>query len=122
MGRKSERQTLVTLLQANTTLQEVYDHEVKDFRRVSPVAMVHSDGTSQISRDGFGYAFLISLWWRRSSDGGDTEDAMDDLSDEIYSLLLSQHNLLVDSDFSQLNYPVVDGVMYRREVIRVVVM
>ncbi len=37
MGRKSERQTLVTLLQANTTLQEVYDHEVKDFRRVSPV-------------------------------------------------------------------------------------
>ena len=122
MGRKSERQSLVTLLQTNTTLQEVYDHEVKDFRRVSPVAMVHSDGKSRISRDGFGYAFLVSLWWKRSRDGGDTEDAMDDLSDDIYALLLSQPNLLVDSDFSQLNYPVVDGVMYRREVIRVVVM
>jgi ankyrin repeat protein len=99
----------------------VYDHEVKDFRRVSPVAMVHSDGTQTLHRaDEFNYSFIVSLWWKRSSDGGDTEDTMDDLSDAIYALLLSQNNLLVDENFSRMSYPVVDGVMYRREEIRVI--
>ena len=120
MGRKAARQALVTILATNTTLQAVYDHEVKDFQRRSPVAMVHSDGARILSRDGFDYAMIVSLWWKRSSDGGDTEDSMDDLSDAIYALLLSQKGLLVDEEFSRLSYPVVDGVMYRREEIRVV--
>lgn len=121
MGRKVARQALVTVLATNTTLQAVYDHEVKDFQRRSPIAMVHSDGSRTLHRaGGYDYAFIVSLWWKRSSDGGDTEDSVDDLSDAIYELLLSQNNLLVDEDFSRLSYPVVDGVMYRREEIRVV--
>lgn len=121
MGRKAARQSLVTLLQTNTTLQAVYDHEVSDFRRVSPVAMVHSDGTQTLHRaSGFNFAFVVSLWWKRSTDGGDTEDYIDDLSDAIYALLLAQNNLIVDQDYSRLSYPMVDGVMYRREEIRVI--
>lgn len=120
MGRKAARQALATLLATNPTFKAVYDHEVKDFQRQSPVAMVYSDGTRPMSRDGFDYAMIVSLWWKRSSDGGDTEDGIDDLSDAIYALLLSQINLVVDEEFSRLAYPIVDGVMYRREEIRVV--
>lgn len=120
-SRAENRQALVTLLSTNATLQEVYDHEVKDFGRVSPVAMVYSDGTQTVHRvDGYNHAFIISLWWRRSADGGDTETYIDDLSDDIHSLLLGQNNLIVDDQYSQLAYPIVDGVMYRRESIRVI--
>jgi hypothetical protein len=121
MARKSERQALVTLLATNTTLQAVYDHEVKDFRRVSPVAMVHSDGTQLLDRDpDYNYAFIISLWWKRDSDGGDTEDDIDDLSEEIFTLLHTRRDLIFDNEFTRLDYPIVDGIMYRRERIRVI--
>lgn len=121
MARKDERQELKTLLETISTLQAVYDHEVKDFRRISPVAMVHSDGTQTLHRvDGFNHAFIVSLWWKRSSDGGDTEDYMDDLGDEVRSLLLNQNDLLIDENYSQMSYPVIDGIMYRRETIRVI--
>lgn len=123
MGRKDERQSLVALLATNTTLQAIYDHEVKDFKRVSPVAMVNSDGSQLLDRDGnLSKAFIVSLWWKRSNDGGDTEDAMDDLSDEIHALILGSNNVYLDESFSQMGYPVVDGVMYRLERIRVIVL
>lgn len=123
MDRKAKRQALTTLLETNTTLQAVYDHEVKDFRRVSPVATVHSDGSQLLDRDGaFADAFIVSLWWKRDSDGGETEDRLDDLSDEIRALILSSNDVYLDDAFSQMGYPVVDGVMYRQEKIRVIVM
>lgn len=122
MARKTERQALVTLLATNTTLQAVYDHEVKDFRRVSPIATVHSDGSKLLDRDGdLSNAFIITLWWKRSTDGGDTENDLDDLSDAIHALILSNNNLYLDENYSQMAYPVVDGVMYRQERIRVIV-
>lgn len=122
MDRKTARQELTTLLDTNATLQAVYDHETKDFRRVSPVAMVHSDGTAQLHRDadGYNYAFIVSLWWKRDSDGGDTEDAIDDLSKAIFLLLHTRRDLIVDGGFTSMDYPIVDGVMYRRERIRVI--
>lgn len=123
MVRKDKRQALKTLLETNTTLQAVYDHEVKDFRRVSPVATVHSDGSRLLDRDGaFSDAFIVSLWWKRDSDGGATENYIDDLSDEIRALILSSNDIYLDDGFSQMGYPVVDGVMYRQERIRVIVM
>ncbi len=127
MARKDARQALAALLDTNATLQAVYAHEVKDFKRISPVAMVHSDGIQPyLHRDGFGYALIVSLWWKRSSDGADTEDAMDDLSEQIVDLLLESttgelSGLVIDEEFTRMDYPVVDGVMYRRERIRVIV-
>jgi hypothetical protein len=123
MARKDKRQAIKTLLETNTTLQAVYDHEVKDFRRVSPIATVHSDGSLLLDRDAsFEDAFIISLWWKRSTDGGDTEDALDDLADEVRALILSSNDVYLDDSFSQMGYPVVDGVMYRQERIRVTVL
>ena len=124
MDRKTARQELTTLLDTNATLQAVYDHETKDFRRVSPIAMVHSDGTQQLDRDadGYSYALIVSLWWKRDVDGGDTEDSIDDLSEEIFTLLHTRRDLLIDSGFTSMDYPIVDGIMYRRERIRVVIL
>ena len=121
MGRKALRQALTTLLDTNATLQVVYDHEVKDFGRVSPVAMVHDDGTQLYDRDPtYNYAFIVSIWWKRDADGGETEDAIADLSEAIFTLLLTRNDLIIDDSFSRLDYPIVDGILYRRERIRVI--
>lgn len=124
MARKTARATvlaLVTALKGSAAgdLVEVYDHEVKDFGRLSPVAMINSDGTNPVlTFDGQEYRFNIWLWIQRGDD--DTaEDAIDDLSDRLMAAILGNASVYLDDEFSELDYPIVDGVQYRRERVRV---
>lgn len=128
-SRSGVRQQLAELLSDITTLVAVYDHETKDFKRQSPVAMVHSDGTR---REYAGHArewhrFLITLWWRRD-DGSLTESYLDDLGTAVAQKLLDNsdlpgywQDLEFDEEFSEMGYYTVDGVQYRYERLRVVV-
>lgn len=129
--RKAARKKVAELLDTIATLQAVYDHETIDFERVSPIAMVHSDGTrpgpgSSFSSDDREHALIISLWWLRTET---TEDSIDDLSAEVYTLIETNKGanatwsaLTLDNDFSALDYPPLeDGKQYRRERIRVFV-
>lgn len=129
LARKSVRKAIVTLISANlTTLVATYDHETKDFGGQSPVCMIYGDGTAPTSAPRMdSHAYLVSLWWQRD-DGQATEDYVDDLSDEMRLLLKTNRrkagdwsSLTIDESFSNMDYPIIDGVMYRRETIRVVV-
>ncbi len=127
-SRKAVRQQLAVLLDEITNLT-VYDHEVKDFQRLSPVAMVHSDGTMTTFPD-FArefHRFWISIFWARGDDDA-TEDYIDDLATAVRQKLLDNleeaglwHDIHFDEEFSELDYPIIDSVMYRRERFRVTV-
>jgi hypothetical protein len=127
-SRKTAREALTALLDTIATFVQVYDRQVADFSQQSPVAMVYSDGTRPVNltllehyRE---HAFLIDVWWARDED---TEDRIDDLSKEVYDLLEANEqtvnwtSLVIDEQFSLMDYPVIDGVMYRRETIRVLI-
>lgn len=128
MIRKEARTAMATLLQGINTFAAVYDRETPDFGRLSPVAMVYSDGTRPGPARTLGlyqyeHALLISIWWRW---GSDVEELMDDLSADVW-LRIEENSgptadwgsLEADEGFSQMDYPIIDGVMYRRETIRV---
>lgn len=128
-SRKTAREALATLLGSISTFVATYDREVLDFQRQSPVGMVHSDGTApgfdSLSAFHRQQALWVSIWWKRDES---TEDYIDDLSEDVYDLLeanagqtLSWDGLQIDETFSQLDYPILDGVQYRRERIRVVI-
>ena len=129
-SRKAARQALATALGTITTFVAVYDHETLDFGRRSPVGMVHSDGTglgpgTSLAGGERMHGLIISIWWRRDES---SEDYIDDLSQEVYDKLLSLSGptadwsgLDIDEEFSEMDYLVLDGVMYRRERIRVVI-
>lgn len=130
-SRKAARDALAGLIEDNvTTLQAVYAREVPDFGGLSPVAMVRSEGTrpgpalalNQFQRE---HALLVSLYWKWQST---TEDDLDDLSEDVYDLLEANSgptddwgSLTIDEQFSAMDYPVIDGVMYRVEQIRVLI-
>lgn len=126
-SRKVCRQHLATLLRTISDFQQVYDHQTKDFGGITPVAMVYSDGTRTMANwreEWHGYA--IDILWRRSDDDT-TEDYLDDLAQEVRDTLI-QHSTATgkwvdlqpeEADFSALDYPMIDNVMYRRERIRV---
>jgi hypothetical protein len=128
--RAASRAKLATILATNTTFVTGYAYESLDFQRQSPVYMVHSDGSTigparTLGRQHRRHAFLISLWWKR---GTTTEDDMDALSAAVITLIENNSgandtwdSLELDGAFSQMDYPIVDGVMYRREQIRVIV-
>lgn len=122
MSRKSQREALATLLSTITTFVAVYDRETPDFAGLSPVGMVHSDGTAQgpnqtFAEPGRQFAYMVSLWWKWDTA---TEDSMDELSDDVFDLLNAANSQYEVDGFSAMDYPMVDGVMYRREVIRVI--
>lgn len=133
-SRKTRRQQLASLLDTNVTdLVAVYDHQVKNFGGRSPVATVHSDGTRTVFPDYTReyHRFLITLWWKRSDDE-DTEDYIDDLAQAVRQTLINHaeepgywsdiffEDEQTGIDYSQMDYVILDGVMYRRELIRVV--
>lgn len=130
--RKTIRQALATFLNDNiATLVAVYDHENVNFAGLSPVAMVHSDGTAPETMTSNNtsarrYGYIISLLWKRSDDDN-TEDYLDDLSDEVMNQIEANRQtndwtlLTLDPSFSEMDYPLVDKVLYRRERIRVLV-
>lgn len=128
--RKAARQALKALMETVTTFVVVYGSEVFDFQRQSPVCMIHGDGSAPAPSTTLGsdqrqHAYIISLWWRRAET---TEDDIDDLSAEVFDVLEANGGpandwaaLTIDENFSQLDYPILDGVMYRRERIRVII-
>lgn len=127
-SRKTARAQIAVLLDEITGLN-VYDHEPKDFGRLSPVAMVYSEGTRTEFPD---YArefhrFWITLYWRRD-DPDTTEDYLDDLAQDVRQKLLDNaeepgywQDILFDEDFSETQYLLLDGVQYRSERMRVTV-
>lgn len=129
LNRKEARKAIVALVDANiTTFVATYDHETSDFERQSPVMMCYSDGTAAPTAPRMEqHALIISVWWRRD-DAQATEDYIDDLSEELRTLLKNNpakagdwSSLTIDDGFSSMDYPIVDGVMYRRESLRVIV-
>lgn len=128
-SRKTTRQQLATLLGQITTFVAVYDHETKDFGRRSPVGMVHSDGSRTTWPDftrEFHRCIVTLLWAREDADA--TEDYLDDLAQAVRQKFYDNqelagywHDLEFDEQFSQLDYPIIDGIMYRRERMRVTV-
>lgn len=131
LSRKTARQAVADLISRGLTdLVATYDHEHADFGRRSPVAMVYSDGTAPMDPGRARvdqHSLLISLWWSRSDDDA-TEDYIDDLADELRRLIEANRqskpdwtSLTIDDGFSEMDYPIVDGVMYRRETIRVII-
>lgn len=130
-NRKDIRQALATLLSDNiATLVAVYDHETVNFEGKSPVAMVHSDGVGADelteSRTSRRYAYIITLMWKRTDDDA-TEDYLDDLSDNVTDLIVSNigttswKRIYLDEQFSEMDYPLIDDTLYRRERMRVLV-
>lgn len=129
-SRKAVRQGLKTLLETLPTFQAVYAETQTDFEGLSPVAMLASDGTrvsetSTLAAYDYQCAILIGLWWARHPT---VEDDMDDLSEDVFALLgdntgvtADWDGLTIDEEFSQQDWPIVDGVMYRLEIIRVLI-
>ena len=126
MSRKDTRVAITNLMETISEFVKVYDHETKDFAGLSPVAMVHSDGSQPLTTRGNTdpmYGYYISIWWRRD-DGGDTEDRMDDVSDRVIQIVKADRSANLSrlrpvNEMSQMDYPIVDNVQYRRERIKV---
>ncbi|MFN8493135.1 MAG: hypothetical protein U0350_36365 [Caldilineaceae bacterium] len=133
--RKDARKAVATLIRNNIdTFEVVYDYQTLNFGPLTPVAMVYSDGTALFARtlDGHSdrcHALLIDMWWEW---GPGVEDALDDLSQAVLNLFAANQettdwsNLLVDQDlpnFSRMAYSSteVNGKVYRREIVRIVV-
>lgn len=128
-SRKAVRQQIATLLGQITDLVAVYDHQTKDFGRRSPVAMVWSDGTATLT-EGYSqdwHRFWVAILWGRD-DADATEDYIDDLSQAVRQKLFDNpqvagvwDDLALGSDFSQLEYVILDGKQYRLEQFQVLV-
>lgn len=128
-SRKLIRQRLATLIDEITTLVAVYDHETKDFERKSPIATVHSDGSMTTFPDYTRefHRFWITIFWARTDDDF-VEDYTDDLAAAVRQKLIDNleepgywHDIHFDEEFSEMDYVIIDGVMYRRERWRITV-
>lgn len=127
--RKAARKALAALIEDNVpTFAAVYDHESLDIQGKTPICMVYSDGSQpgpevELSGHGRQHALLISIWWER---GDSTEDDIDDLSAEVFTVLEDNYGttdtwsgMAIDDAFSQMDYPLAG--QYRREQIRVII-
>lgn len=128
-GRKTIRQTLATLLGEITEYQTGWDHQVKKTNGISPVFTVHSDGTRRLYSDYVQemHRFVVSILVKRVDDDT-SEDLIDDLELLTVQKLAdnAQHtywqDLEIDPDFSQMDYPLIEGIQYRREQLRLTVL
>lgn len=130
-SRKTSRGQLATLLGDNVaTFVAVYDHEVKNFDGKSPVATIHSDGTRQQFPDYLRewHRFILTLWWKRADDDA-TEDYVDDLAKDVRQTIYDNieaagywYDVEFDEEYSTMDYVMLDGEMYRREIIRLSVL
>jgi hypothetical protein len=121
--RKAARKALAALLATLPDFEAIYDYENEDFERLSPVAMVHSDGSAMTGAATFAdlprlHALIISVLWRRTET---TEDAIDDLSAKVLDLIEDNeqtadwNQITLEETGSELDYPIIDGHQYRRE-------
>lgn len=129
-SRKTSRAQMATLLGEISTFVAVYDHQTKNIDGKSPVGMVHSDGSMQTFPDYLRewHRFIVSLLWKRSDDDA-TEDYIDDLAKDVRQKLYDNvdeagywHDIEFDEEFSEMDYVLIDGEQYRRELIRVAVL
>lgn len=127
VSRKACRAQLAGLLSTNVAdLVAVYDHMTKDFGRVSPVAMVASNGSRyNYSTKSIWYRFVIVLLWQRADDAN-TENYMDDLAEDVRGVIDDNDELAnywrdcrILEEFSLMDYAEVDGVQYRLEELTV---
>lgn len=136
-SRKVSRAQLKTVIKAGVEAifdvdgwaLAAYESEPKSLDGNSPALSVHGDGTASEFAD---YArefhrFWVTMFWERD-DPDTTEDSMDDLSVAVRQTLIDNtevagywHDLIFDSDFSELAYVIIDGVQYRTERLRVTV-
>lgn len=128
--RAAIRAKLKTLLETLTDFVQVSDHESFDFQRMSPVAMILNDGTRpgpaiSFSSRNHTHAMIIQIWWKREDT---TETLFDALTESVFALMEANsdanatwNSLELDNNFSTIAYPVVDGVQYAVEQIRVLV-
>lgn len=126
--RKTARVALAGLLDTITIFEAVYDHVALKFGGLSPIATVESGGSiagaGNLTNDRT-HALLVTFYWRW---GEDTEDGFDDLSADVFDLLLANDtnaawdNLSIDEDYSITDYGQDgDGNVYRYEQIRVLI-
>lgn len=127
--RKTARLALAALLESGiSTFQAVYDHVALKFGGLSPVATVESAGSQAgagaLSNDRT-HALLVTIYWLWTDDA---EDGFDDLSAEVFDLLLANDSnaawdsLELDENFSVTDYGQdADGNVYRYEQIRVLI-
>lgn len=129
-SRKTSRAQMATLLGEISTFVAVYDHEVTNFDGKSPVGTIHSDGSRQQFPDYLRewHRFVVTLWWKRADDDA-TEDYLDDLAKAVRQKLYDNveesgywHEIEFDEEYSEMDYVILDGEMYRRERIRVAVL
>ena len=128
--RAAIRAELKTLLETLTDFVQVSDHESFDFQRMSPVAMILNDGTRpgpaiSFSSRNHTHAMIIQIWWKREDT---TETLFDALTESVFALMEANSNanaawnsLELDNNFSTIAYPVVEGIQYAVEQIRVLV-
>ena len=129
-SRKAARAALGNLLDTISTFSAVYDAQPTSFGGLSPVAILASDGTRpgpdmNLASHEREAAILIGLWWERHAT---VEDNLDDLSEDVIDLLeansgptASWDSIEIDENFSAVDWAIVDGKMYRVEVIRVLI-
>ena len=129
-SRKTSRAQMATLLGEISTFVAVYDHRTNNIDGKSPVGMVHSDGSMQTFPDYLRewHRFIISLLWKRADDDA-TEDYIDDLAKDVRQKLYDNvdeagywHDIEFDEEYSEMDYVLIDGEQYRREMIRVAVL
>lgn len=131
-SRSAARKRLAELLDEVTTLVTVASYQSKTVNG-SPMATVHSDGTNTQYP---GYArerhrYIVSLLWDRET-AATAEDGTDDLSQAVRQKLLDHatepgywDDLTFaegEGEYSEMDYPMIDGRQYRRERFRVAVL
>lgn len=130
--REDRRRALLALLEAGiAAFKAGYAFEPKDIQH-SPAVTVHSDGSSPYrDRDNAQWRFIVSLWVKRTGDGSAAEDEIDTLSQEAIRLIMRGGSGILSSlrvnetalaaGFTTMDYPLVNGMQYRRERIPVTV-
>lgn len=132
ISREPARKAIAALLETVDDFAAVYPYETKDFGGQSPVAFVHSISTDMRIANAWAqyHSYLITLLWRRD-DAESVEDSIDELANDVRAALIGASGtqtdwtrLFIDGDGQAddspgLDYPIIDGVQYRREVISV---
>lgn len=128
VDRGACRAKIMTLLQAITTLQQVYDGAPLTTGGLSPVCMVVSDGTDSGPAETMAatqtehYIFVDVLWLRKGAD----EASVDTLSAQVFAVLKANRygndtwNSMEINGRSIMDYVLLDGKSYRLERIPVV--
>lgn len=129
-NRQTRRDRLKALLVAAGVWQEVYDHQPKSFQGQSPVATVHGGPVDfPLMTFGGDEDAEIELWvtnFVKRDDAAAAEDSLDALLLAVGDVVVANRkdagfwNELFLRGPTEPDYPTIDGVQYRSELVRVV--